>query len=68
VFVQISASLRGRVPKGMVVCAGELGADLVGVGMPDFLEDGQRLPPGPAGLGQLAGGVTGVPVVGKGGC
>jgi len=36
-------------------------AYLLGVGMLGFLEDGQRLLPGLAGLGQLAGDVAGVP-------
>jgi hypothetical protein len=50
----------------VVVCAGELGADLAGVGMLDVFEDGQRLLPGLPGLGQLAGGVTAVAEVGEG--
>jgi hypothetical protein len=45
------ASLRGRVLSGVVVCAGELGADLAGVGVLQVLEDGQRLLPGLLGLG-----------------
>jgi hypothetical protein len=45
---------------------GELGADRVGVGMLQVLEDGQCLLPGLSGLGQLAGGVAGVAEVGEG--
>jgi hypothetical protein len=48
------------------VRAGELSADLVGVGMLHVLEHGQCLLPGLPGLGQLAGGVAGVAKVGEG--
>jgi hypothetical protein len=44
----------GRLPG---VCAGELGADLAGVGVLQVLEDGQRRLPGLPGLRQLAGSV-----------
>ena len=44
----------------------ELGADLVGVGVLQVLEDGERLLPGLPGLRQLAGGVAGVAEVGEG--
>ena len=60
------ALLGGRVPEGVVVCAGELGADLAGVGMVQVLEDGERLLPGLPGLGRLAGGVAGVAEAGEG--
>ena len=49
-----------------MVCAGELGADLAGVGVLQVLEDGQRLLPGLPGLRQLAGSVAGVAEVGEG--
>jgi hypothetical protein len=49
----------------VVVCAGELGADLAGVGVLQVLEDGERLLPGLLGLGQLAGGVMVVAKVGE---
>ena len=49
----------------MVVCAGELGANLVGVRVPLVLEDDERLLPGLPGLNQLAEGVAGVAEVGK---
>ena len=58
--------LRGRVRGGVVVGAGELGADLAGVGVPQVVEDGQRLLPGLPGLRQLAGGVARVAEVGEG--
>jgi hypothetical protein len=45
---------------GALGCAPELRADLVGVRVPDFLEDGQRLLPGLPSQGQVAGGVTSV--------
>jgi hypothetical protein len=60
------ALLRGRVRRGVVVCAGELGADLVGLGELKVLEDAQRLLPGLPSLAQLAGGVAVVAEVGKG--
>src|SRR5215470_870242 len=60
------ALLGRRVCRGVAVCAGELGADLAGVGVLDVLEDGQRLLPGLPGLGQLAGDVAGVAEVGEG--
>jgi hypothetical protein len=60
-----AALLCGRVRGGVAVCAGELGADLAGVGVLQVLEDGQRLLPGLPGLGQLAGGVAGVAEVGQ---
>jgi hypothetical protein len=54
------ASLRGRVRRGVVVCAGELGADLVCAGVLQVLEDGERLLPGLPGLRQFDGGVADV--------
>jgi hypothetical protein len=60
------AFLRGRVLGGVVVCAGELGADRAGVGELQVVEDGQRLLPGLPGLGQLPGGVAGVAEVSEG--
>src|SRR5215467_16303097 len=60
------ALLGGRVCRGVAVCAGELGADLAGVGVLQVVKDGQRLLPGLPGLGQLAGGVAGVAEVGEG--
>jgi hypothetical protein len=50
----------------VVVCAGELGPDLAGVGVLQILEDGQRLLPGLPGLRQFAGGLAGVGEVGEG--
>ena len=44
----------------MLVCAGELGADLIGVGVLQVLEDRHRLLPGLPGLRQFAGQVAGV--------
>jgi len=44
----------------MVVQAGELAADLLGVRVLQILEDGQRLLPGLPDLAQLADGVAGV--------
>jgi hypothetical protein len=41
---------------------------LISVGMLNVLEDGQRLLPCLPGLGQLAGGMAGVPKVGEGHC
>jgi hypothetical protein len=60
------ALLRGRVARGVVVCAGELGADLASVGVLQVFEDGEGLLPGLPGLGQLAGGVAGVAEAGEG--
>jgi hypothetical protein len=48
------------------VCAGELGADLVGVRVLQVLEDGQCLLPGLPGLRQLADGLVGVAEEGEG--
>ena len=59
------ALLGGRVCRGVAVCAGELGADLAGVGVLQVLEDGECLLPGLPGLGQLAGSVAGVAEVGE---
>lgn len=50
----------------MIVCAGELGADLAGIGVVQAVEDGQRLPPGVAGMVRLAGGEARVTKVGEG--
>src|ERR1700690_2079301 len=58
--------LRGRVPRDVVVCAGELRADLVGVGVLEVFEDGERLPPGLPSLRQGAGSVARVAEVGEG--
>src|SRR5215471_3875827 len=58
-------SLRGRVAAGMVVCAGELGADLAGVWVLQVVENGEGLLPGRPGLGHLAVGVAGVAEVGE---
>jgi hypothetical protein len=44
------------------------GADLAGLGMPDVLEDGQRLLPGLTGLGQVAGGVADIAEIGEDTC
>src|SRR5215469_3098855 len=62
------ALLRGWVRGGVAGCAGELGADLVGVGVLQVFEDGEGLLPGLPGLGRLAGGVAGVAEVGEGLC
>src|SRR5215831_20317233 len=59
------ALLGGRVWGGVVVCAGELGADLAGAGVLQVVKDGQRLLPGLPGLGQLAGSLAGVAEVGE---
>src|SRR2546421_4903531 len=48
------------------VKAGEFGADLGGVGVVHFVEDGQGLLPGVAGGLRVAGGVVGVAEVGEG--
>jgi hypothetical protein len=48
--------LPGRVLRGFVVCADQLDADLVGLGVPQVFEYGQRLLPGLPGLGQFADG------------
>jgi hypothetical protein len=50
----------------MVVCAGELGADLVGVGVLQVLEDDEGQLPGVPSLCQLAGRLAGVAEVGEG--
>src|SRR5215831_13278621 len=60
------ALLCGRVWGGVVVCAGELGADLGGVGVLQVVKDGQCLLPGLPGLGRLAGGMAGVAEVDEG--
>jgi hypothetical protein len=59
-------SLRSRrsiifltVGRGLVE-VGELGADLVGVGVVELVEDGQGLPPGIAGSSGVTGVVVGV--------
>src|SRR6202042_1890955 len=62
------AFLRGRVLGRLAVCAGELGAYLVGIGMLQVLKDGQCLLPGLPGLGRLAGRVAGVAAGGEGVC
>jgi hypothetical protein len=49
----------------VVVRAGQLGADLLGVGVLQVLENGQRLLPGLPGLRQFAGGLAGVAEVGQ---
>jgi hypothetical protein len=49
----------------VVACAGKLGADLVGVGVLDVLEDGQRLLPSLPSLRQLGGSMMGVTEVGE---
>ena len=61
------ALLRGRVPGDVVVRAGQLGADLLGVEVLQVLENDQRLLPGLPGLRQFAGGLAGVAEVGEGG-
>src|SRR5215472_12456272 len=63
---RLRGSLRGRVRGGVVVCAGELGADPVSVGVLDVLEDGERLLPGLPGLRQIVGGLMGVAEAGEG--
>jgi hypothetical protein len=49
----------------VLVCAGELGADLVGVGMLQAFEDGEPLLPGFPGLRQLADRAAGVANMGE---
>src|SRR5262249_50636735 len=58
---------RRLVGMGGGVDGGEFGADLVGVGVLEFVEDGQGLLPGTAGGVGISGIVVGVAEVGEGG-
>lgn len=51
--------------KSADLCAGELGADLVGVRMLQVVKDRECLLPGRTGLRRLAGGLSGVAEVGE---
>src|SRR5712691_98065 len=58
---RVSATMKQRKsarPARLLLHAGELGADLVGVRMINVVVDGQRLLPGLPGLRQFAGGVA----------
>jgi hypothetical protein len=51
---------RGADSPGLVAEAGQLGTDLLGAGMTQVVEDGERLPQGLAGARQLAGRLAGI--------